>query len=106
MQPSRSGTRSASTATSSWVRLRKAGGLADQPAEPRVCDLKLEQKTPVANFGVRDAERAGCQPCGKTQTKAGDLYEVIGGTEDQCGVLNMNRERHADAVANIFFQPR
>jgi hypothetical protein len=37
------------------VRLLKGGGLADQPAEPRVDDLELEQEAPVAKFGMRDA---------------------------------------------------
>jgi len=56
------------------MRLLERGGLADEPAEPRVNDVELEQETAVAELGVRDAERAGREPCGQPQAKATELY--------------------------------
>jgi len=41
------------------VCLPEGGGLADQPTEPRVNNVELEQEAPVAEFGMRDGERAG-----------------------------------------------
>src|SRR6266568_5008722 len=103
--PSRSGSRSASTARWSWVRLLEGGGLADQPAEPRVDDLKLEQKASIAKFGMRDVQAPGREPRRQTNAQTGELQEVVRGAEDQRGVLYMDRERHADATADIFLKP-
>src|SRR5258708_26290350 len=85
MPPSRSGSRSGSTARWSWVRLLEGGGLADQPAEPRVDDLELEQKASVAELGMRDAEAPGREPRRQTNAQTGELHEVVRGAEDQRG---------------------
>src|SRR5436190_646964 len=121
--PSQSGVRSGSTATWSWVRLLEGGGLADQPAEPRVDDLELEQKASGAELGMRDAQAPGREPRGKAQTKAGELHKVVRGAEDQRGLflrwrmsfsenrfplfrdmrrLHVNGQRHADAPSDVF----
>src|SRR5689334_7345868 len=91
--PSRSGSRSGSTAGSSWVRLPEGGGLADQPAEPRVNNVELEQEAPVAEFGVGDGQRAGGEPVRQPQAEASDLEEVVRGAEDQRALLRMDGER-------------
>src|SRR5882672_8730270 len=104
MPPSRSGSRSGSTASWSWVRLLEGGGLADQPAEPRVCDVEREEKASVAEFGVGDGERAGREPGRQPQAEGADLEEVMRGAEDERAVFHMDRQRHADAAADIFFQ--
>src|SRR5258707_15218767 len=103
--PSRSGSRSGSTATWSLVRLLEGGGLADQPAEPRVDDLELEQKASIAKFGMRDAHAPGREPHRQTNAQTGELHEVVRGAEDQRALLHVNGERHADATADIFLQP-
>ena len=64
------------------MRLLEGGGLADEPAEPRVNDVELEQEAAVAELGVRDAERSGREPRRQPQAKAADLQEVVRGAED------------------------
>src|ERR1051326_180416 len=83
MPPSRSGWRSGSRAAWSWMRLLEGGGLADEPAEPRVCDVESKKKAPVAELGVGDAERPGREPCGQPQAKAAELHEVVHSAEDK-----------------------
>jgi hypothetical protein len=59
------------------MRLREGGGLLDERAKPRVNEFKLEQKAPVAAFGVRDGERAGRQPARQAEANAAELHEVV-----------------------------
>src|SRR5262245_22656477 len=105
MPPSRSGWRSGSRASWSWMRLLEGGGLADEPAEPRVNNVELEQKAAVAELGVRNGECAGRRPCGQPQAKAAELHEIVRGTEDKGSRFDMDRERHADAKADVLLEP-
>src|SRR5690242_17585407 len=102
MPPSRSGWRSGSRAAWSCVRLLEGGGLADHPAEPRVSDLEREQEASVAALRVGDGERSGREPVRQAHAPAAELQEVVRGAEDERAVFNVDRERHADAVADIF----
>src|SRR6201988_5512151 len=87
------------------MRLLAGGGLADETAETRVNDVELEQEAAVAELGVRYAQAPGRRPSGQPQAKAAELQEVVRGAEDQRGVLDMDRQRHADAAADVFLKP-
>src|SRR6185436_19939055 len=127
---SRSGLRSVSRAVSSWVRLPEGGGLANEPAEPRVNDVELEEKASLAKLRVGYGESAGGEPARQAKTEAPDLEEVVRGSKDQRVLLlrmsftenrcpsriesgtgffrdmrlDMNRQRHADAASDVFLE--
>ena len=65
------------------MRLPERGGLADQPAEPRMNDVEREAERAVAELGMRDAESAGREPRRQPQATGRELQEVARAAENQ-----------------------
>ncbi len=85
--------------------LSKDCHLAEEQAEPRMHDLQREAEAAVAELGVNDRERTGREPARQWDAAAEDLKEIARAAKDQRLVLDVDGQRHADAVADIFFEP-
>src|SRR6516225_5555550 len=67
-------------------------------------DLQCEAEFPVGKFGMSDIERAGSEPLRQAQTPTEQLKEIVLAAEDQRALAGIDRQRHADAAADIFFE--
>src|SRR5262245_65813086 len=67
-------------------------------------DLQREAEFSVGKLGVSDVERAGSEPGRKEQAPTEQLEEIVLAAEDQCAFAGIDRQRHADAAADIFLK--
>src|SRR5262249_47918702 len=67
-------------------------------------DLQCEAEFPVGKFGMGDIERAGSEPFRQAQTPTEQLKEIVLAAKDQRAFAGIDRQRHADAAADIFFE--
>src|SRR5262249_39195833 len=88
----------------SWRNLPEYGHLAQEQTETRMEDLQGEAELPVGKFGMGDIDRAGSEPLRQEQAPTEQFKEIVLAAEDQRAFASMDRQRHADAAADIFFE--
>src|SRR5262249_36100771 len=88
----------------SWRNLPEYGHLAQEQTGTRMEDLQREAELPVGKFGMGDIDRAGSEPLRQEQAPTEQLEEIFLAAEDQRAFAGMDRQRHAHAAADIFFE--
>src|SRR5262245_31665914 len=88
----------------SWRNLPEYGHLEQEKAETRMEDLQREAEFRVGKLGVSDVERARSEPGRQEQAPTEQLEEIVLAAEDQCAFAGIDRQRHADAAADIFLK--
>ena len=78
----------------------------DECAEQGMDELQREDETPCVDLGVRDRQIPGTKPAGQAYAQAAEVDEVTVAPEDQRTPGRTNLQRHADAAANVFLEPR
>src|SRR5256884_9638415 len=68
-------------------------------------DVLREAERAAAEIGMGYGEIAGRQPHGQRQSERPDLQGIADAAKHQGFVLDRYKQRHADAVADIFFEP-
>src|SRR5215204_697095 len=68
-------------------------------------DLEREAEYAAAEIGMGHREIAGREPWRQRQSQRSDLQGIADAAKHQRFVLNRYSQRHADAVADIFFEP-
>ena len=84
---------------------RNNGGLTNEFAEARMNDLQREAERAAAEIGMGHGEIAGREPHRQRQSQRPDLQGIADAAKHQRFVLDRDTQRHADAVADIFFEP-
>src|SRR5262249_14813114 len=68
-------------------------------------DLQGEAEPAVGKLGMGHAHGAGTQPGREDQPASAQLEEILLAANPQHAVADMERPRHADAIADIFLEP-
>src|SRR5258708_35201491 len=86
------------------MAVREGGGLGNGEPQSWMNDLEGEQKTAVADLRMDDRQSAWRRPSRKEQPAPENLQEIAVAAEHQCALPHLDRQRHADPVADILLE--
>ena len=88
------------------MHLRVESFLMDERSEPRVGKIEREEKLVPSRFAVRDNGLTRRQPARHAEAEPAEVDEICGAREYERAVVYAQRQRHSDAVADVFLEPR
>src|SRR5215831_5607768 len=66
--------------------------------------VEREAETAVGTFGMGHRQRAGSEPSWQPDAQPERFDEVIAAAKDECVVLDLHGQRHADAMADMLLE--